>query len=212
MESTGRLGAKTLDEDGDDHPSAYREAINANAALLQDSGLLLLSAKSIIPAEQSRENAAYGTLATPDEVEIVLPEDALVAVAYQATWNASAGVASAHASIFLGANQVTISENETGEPVPVETEPLSDGATFQSLFTCSQGLATTNKAAEYKGDVTTGQIVGGVAPSSAAIPGRAGGPMYIFAAAGTYKISVKFKASSGKVTVKNRKLWAWVVA
>ena len=33
----------------------------------------------------------------------------------------------------------------------------------------------------------------------------------VFAAAGTYDISVQFKASSGSVTVKNRKLWVWTM-
>ncbi len=56
----------------------------------------------------------------------------------------------------------------------------------------------------YLGDVTTGQIVGA----------RTYGARFltIFAAAGTYKVSVQFKVATGKVTVKERKLWAWVVA
>jgi surface-anchored protein len=38
-----------------------------------------------------------------------------------------------------------------------------------------------------------------------------GGVCWIFAAAGTYKITVQFKASSGNVKVKERNLWAWII-
>jgi hypothetical protein len=34
-----------------------------------------------------------------------------------------------------------------------------------------------------------------------------GGVCYVFAAAGTYDVSVQFKASSGSITAKSRKLW-----
>jgi hypothetical protein len=37
--------------------------------------------------------------------------------------------------------------------------------------------------------------------------GDAGGVVSMFAAAGTYTISVQFKALSGSVTASNRKLW-----
>jgi hypothetical protein len=74
----------------------------------------------------------------------------------------------------------------------------------------------------YTGDVTTGQAVGiaGVAHLNLANAGTItmgsgawGGPCYIFGlAAGAYKISVQFKASSGKVTAKKRRLLALAYA
>jgi hypothetical protein len=69
----------------------------------------------------------------------------------------------------------------------------------------------------YGGDATTGQVVGaGNGSVSYQNEVRAttsnlmmGGPCYIFAAAGTYVVSIQFKSTSGTVTVKGRKLWAW---
>jgi hypothetical protein len=74
----------------------------------------------------------------------------------------------------------------------------------------SEVLAT---ATPYTEDFTTGQVVG-AGPQmsvSATSPQLVGGPCYIFAAAGTYTVSVQFKSSSGSVTAKNRKLWAWTL-
>ena len=60
-----------------------------------------------------------------------------------------------------------------------------------------------NGGVAYASDVTTGQIVnvGGSA---------SGGVVTVFAAAGTYDVSVQFLAVAGSVTVKERKLWVWV--
>jgi hypothetical protein len=51
-------------------------------------------------------------------------------------------------------------------------------------------------------EVTTGQVVG--------VVGSWGGFAVVFAAAGTYDVSVQFKSSVGSVTVKNRHLWVGV--
>lgn len=37
------------------------------------------------------------------------------------------------------------------------------------------------------------------------------GFVVLFAAAGTYDVSVQFKSSSGTVTAKERKLWVWTM-
>jgi hypothetical protein len=50
------------------------------------------------------------------------------------------------------------------------------------------------------------------ATSSAGANVPFGGPVKVFAAAGTYDISVQFKTSAGTLSVKNRKLWARAVA
>jgi hypothetical protein len=187
------------------------------------SGVGGVSVKSIIPTEQSRENVAYGTLATPDEVIVLLPENGLIAVAYQASWVESVSEA-ARAAIFVGANQLKIA---TPKGPATQAAAIGTGGRLEArpLSTFYAGLVGTLDAATgASSDVTTGQVVavdtegasgvreiGGVIFQSWG-PGPVGGPCYIFAEAGAYKIRVQFKASSGKVTVKNRKLWAWVVA
>jgi hypothetical protein len=174
-------------------------------------GLPLEAKKSIIATEQERESATFGTLSTPDEVEVTLPENGLIAVVYQATWKESVGKA-ARAAIFLGANQLKFINNVKFPVVQEAFTEQAGSSIFGPLATYSAGLKGLEIATEsYTGDVTTGQSLGLFSPKDAAAGQFGGGPCYIFAAAGTYKVSVRFKSTSGKVTVKNRKLLAWVI-
>lgn len=168
--------------------------------------------KSIIAATESRTNTAYGLLTTPDRVQVVLPADGLICVAYQATWQESVNAA-ARAAIFVGANQLKRAPSAAGGgPVVQETAIALSGSGTAGidwpLWTQTPGLASLSSgtvvggASSYTGDVTTGQIVGTDASAGQAL---------IFAAAGTYDVSVQFKASSGSVTAKNRKLWVWTM-
>lgn len=157
---------------------------------------------------ESRTNTAYGTLPTPDQVtEIVLPTDGLIVVAYQAAWLSSvSGVG--QASIFLNANQLVAAPVTGASPGPVGVSVLNDNqganitsplSTFGGGLACSQNLTGSG----YTGDATTGQLVSAAA---------GGGPCFIFAAAGTYHVSVQYKSSSGSVSVSARKLWVWTMA
>lgn len=181
-----------------------------------------------IPTSQARTNVAYGTLTTPDQVlGVSLPNDGMIFVFYQATWQESvAGVA--RAAIFLGANQLKIYSVATAGPVTQAARIGAGAVTNQDdlLASSSQGLISVNASVGYTGDITTGQalaamyvdssstvnqeINGGTVANTAGATGiGTGGACMIFAAAGTYDISIQFKSSSGTVTVKNRHLWVW---
>lgn len=200
-------------------------ADNLAVALLQQLGVNDTSGQkgrgpSIIPTTGTRTNTAYGQLSDgPDQVSgIVLPTNGLIAVAYQATWQESVDNA-ARAAIFIGANQLKIGATNVAAPV------VQDAANDMTINTDAvlatgpgglQGFGAAFAAAAYGGDVTTGQVIGNAmyqANQTGGGPGGSpmGGPVYIFAAAGTYTVSVQFKASSGTVTAKNRKLWVWTV-
>lgn len=187
------------------------DVINERLGLTK--GAIKRRGKSIIPTPESRTNAAYGTMPTPDQVAgIVLPTDGLIYVAYQATWQESVN-ATAQASIFVGANQLQIAMTNGVAPT-INQAALGVGAAAvdKPLASSSGGLVSSNglaQASVYSGDATTGQIVGVNSTASATFP--IGGPVAIFATAGTYTISVQFRVSSGSVTVKNRKLWVWTI-
>lgn len=198
------------------------DGTNISAAFVAALEAINGIAKLSIPAEQSRENAAYGTLATPDEIEIVVPTDGLIAVGYQAAWEGSLG-SNGEAAIFLGADQLVVAHDGITAVQGARTSNLGANE-LASLCTCELGLAAL-EAEKYTGDVTTGQVLGVTGKSGETVActiaenlfllgdegTSAGGVCYIFAAAGTYKLSVQFKTlGGGKVTVKNRKLWAWV--
>ena len=167
-----------------------------------------------ISTSQSTSSTTFTTLATPDQVTgIVMPTNGLIRVWFWATWQESV-TGAGNADIFIGSNQLK-------SAMPGNTSPQLNPATINNSIVntnyvlrshpgglaSAQGLAGSNVGSgPYGGDVTTGQAIGG--PFSAILSEFwAGGPCDIFAAAGTYTVSVQFKASSGSVTASNRKLW-----
>lgn len=157
-----------------------------------------------ISTTETRTNTAYGTLTTPDQVSnVVLPSTGVLVIALQATWQESVDGA-ARAAVFIGANQLQAAFG--GGPAVQEASNGGAVAIDRALATHSLGLGSSaggSSASAHTGDVTTGQVLGTVST----LDGGAGGPCYVFAAAGTYTVSVQFKSSSGSVTAKNRKLW-----
>ena len=176
--------------------SAALDETNLAAALkailgVSDAGVVRRG-KSIIATEESRTNVAYGLLTTPDRVSSVeLPADGLMLITYAALWKESVAGA-ARAAIFLGANQLKVHAT----PIPVVTEAqLSGGAAnvYTSLKSAADGITSDSTVSgAYGAPVTTGMFRGGLC--------------VVEAAAGTYDVSVQFKASSGSVTAKNRAL------
>lgn len=150
----------------------------------------------VIAKEESRESATYGTLATPDEIkEVVVPENGIVLIGYSAKFKSSVS-ASGAAAIFLNANQL---KEYTTEPKDIAAGTTA--TTFRNLTSSWRGLSTASAGEAIGADVTTGQLIGS---------SLAGGLAAVFLAAGTYTVSVRFKAVEGKVTAKERRLWVGV--
>ncbi len=149
-----------------------------------------------IAKEESRESATFGTLPTADLIkEVKVGEKGLVRVGYSARFKSSVSSAG-QAAIFLGANQVKL---YTTEPKAVAAATI--GTTFRHLSTRYAGLATSTAGEATGADVTTGQLI------SASVEG---GEAILWLAAGTYDIGIEFKASSGSVTAKERRLFVEV--
>lgn len=189
-----------------------------------NTGTQTVKGASNIATSQSTSSTTYTTLTTPDQVTgIVLPTNGLIAVWFQATWQGPAA-GNQNAAIFLGSNQAQIQGFDSVTHGPLTQAALLPADTgAQPLFSYWGGLGSSQSAsATYGADVTTGQIVGysNVSGQVASTLGasnftsgasstvfQAGGPCYMFAAAGTYTVSVQFKTSTGSVTASNRKLW-----
>jgi hypothetical protein len=164
---------------------------------------------SLIATEQETASTSYTTLPTADEVTLILPEKGLIAIALQATWQSSA---TGRGALFLNENELLrATQNNSPESASYAAPSEAKANKWASLYTTPFGLATTEPAGTgYTGDVTTGQIIGGQGGEYH----NSGGPVYVFAAAGTYKISLRVKAegASAKLKVKNRRLYAWIIA
>lgn len=158
-----------------------------------------------VAAAQSTTATTYSAtnLTTPDRIQNVkLPPGGLIIVRYQAIWQNTVA-SNARAGLFLGANQIKRSQGASAPTVmevsgPAETN--DDGI----ISTCGDGFNTQGGAGAAT-EVTTGQIIMNNAAAGT------GGATEIFAAAGTYDVSVQFKNNAaGTLTVKNRHLWVEV--
>ncbi len=161
----------------------------------------------VIATEQERTNVAFGTLTTADEIaSVVLPENGLIVIGYRALVSVSVKEAG-KVAIFLNENQIK-APITVGAPSGQESGPGAAGSgVFRLISTAASGLICPFGGTEATSDslVTTGQILGAGAAASG------GGLVTLFAAAGTYNVSVRFKASSGKITAKERALWVAVL-
>jgi hypothetical protein len=199
------------------------KATKIEAANITDRRLLAGTsvATSIIPTEQSRENVGYGTLATPDEVTVTVPENGLLMVTFFALWQCSVSEG-ARAAIFIGTNQLKVRSGPLGTPVVEAARQAVNASVYAPLVSFGAGLAqgSVNAANGYSGDVATGVAFGdanGLAwehgETAATSEAGQGGVCAIRSlTSGTYKITIQYKSPSGKVTAKNRSLLATVLS
>ncbi|HZA18974.1 MAG TPA: hypothetical protein VE645_19190 [Pseudonocardiaceae bacterium] len=184
--------------DGDNLTMAAGQALGLNA-----TGTVRRGA-SVVATEESTSSTSYTLLATPDRVSnVVLPTNGRLYIGYQAMWKESV-VLAGKAAIFIGPTQLKVASSSAAAPAVQEAENGGGGSAniYKPLASGGPGLSSSGDTATvYTGDVTTGQILGhgGTNPVY--------GECIVFAAAGTYTISVQFKTSSGTVTVKERHLW-----
>jgi hypothetical protein len=168
--------------------------------------------KSVIASTGTRTNAAYGALSDgPDQVSgLVVPADGIVLVSFQAYWSESVDAA-ARAAIFIGSNQLKVSQVGTAATAVQEAANSGAANIAQPIASTWFGLSSGGNTALATGHATpatTGTAVaihnaGGTDQSTA----FAGGLLVIEdLPAGTYDISVQWKASSGTVSALNRKL------
>lgn len=183
--------------------------VNAAAASITNANIKDMRPKkrgklNIATSEStSATSYAYNNLATPDRItQVVVPADALLLIAYQAIWNNTVA-SNGRAAIFIGANQI---KGGIGTGAPTVMEATSASSTDDDVLTSALGGfgLESGGGAGAATEVTTGQALG--------INGsRAGGFITVFAAAGTYDVSVQFKNNAaGTTTVSKRHLWVEV--
>lgn len=169
--------------------------------------------KSIIATEESRSNTAYGLLTTPDRVQnVALPTDGFICIVYRAEWKDSSASGACGAAIFLGSNQLKMRYGSAFTPTiqVQEAQHAVPSNFFTWLSTSAIGLTSYSAPVSLNApaDPGTGLLIG---QQNSGLTGQ-GGCMFVEAAAGTYDVSVQFRAgAAGSVTVKNRKLWVWTM-
>lgn len=185
---------------------------------------------AVIATDESRTNVAYGLLTTPDRVQnVVVAAGQILCVAYQAEW-ASSAVQAGRAAIFIGSNQLRVPHDNS---VP-EIEAAGDSSAIvpgrrSFLTTCPIGLVSLiNNVGDFAR--TSPMAIAALSLNSSSNFGAwaeldgtlvkigdvtgngqdaVGGVCMIDVDPGTYDVSVQFKASSGSVSARNRKLRVW---
>lgn len=183
----------------------------------------------IVTAEESRESTSYGTLSTADEIpNVVVPTNGLLMVQYDALWRPSV-TGAGRAALFLGENQLKVVQSEFVAPV-TQAAVTGEAGIWKRLFTQPVGLMGGNAGEIVPAtNVTTGQalgyIEGGGNKMKMEISGEVrefdwggvghpsiwGSWTVIRVNPGTYNLTVRYKASSGNVKAKERRLYAMVL-
>lgn len=175
---------------------------NLSSSVMEDLGLSEASTVRrgtfVKAASDSRTNNAYGTLTTADQVSnVVLPTDGLLNIAYLAMWSKDTASATASAAIFLNGVQLksTAAPSPTVQEATISDTDATTGVQWKVLRTNESGLTNIEGAGSYSGHVGTGQILPFVT---------------VFADAGTYTVSVRFKGTgSSTVSAQSRRLLVW---
>lgn len=174
--------------------------------------------KSIISAQQGVDHttgpAGFVYLGTPDRVQnIVLPTDGLIFVLFQAEFrfgrDGITGTPQSSVGLYLGSNVPGQADNVANAANYVVWGGTSGTAIGSALWSAlSIGNKGVNVQAPSSGNYShnaNGQAVGDKT--------NGGGPLALFAPAGTYEVGVKFDASATNASLqaKNRKLWVWTM-
>lgn len=183
---------------------------------LAQPGRAVTGGKSVNSGTGNRTNVAYGALSdAADQVAgLVVPANAIIAIGFQAAWFETVAAA-ARAAIFIGANQLKYVNGSGSAGVAVQecgTQSAGSVSSATLLGSSSHGLVSEVAAATaYPGHATTGQVLG-AGEGTDGVGIRVGfGLCHVFVAAGTYTISVQYKASSGTVSAIDRRLWVSVL-
>jgi hypothetical protein len=158
-----------------------------------------MESRAFTATEQTRENPAFGKLATPDEAEIELAKEGLIGVAFQASWKPSVDSA-CRAALFVDGVQFSLPNAQENALQEAGDQHEESASLWASLFTTAEGLQSRTPGGGFT-PAATGQIIG--------YRELGGGGVLIPAAAGAHIITVQFRAVSGLVAVKNRKLVVW---
>lgn len=162
--------------------------------------------KLYVPTQETIVSTTYALATTPDRIQnVVMPTDGLFAIGFIGMWKVSAA-ATVNACVHLGANPVKAPNTASGgSPINAEAQASPGLATGYTWVTTSKfGMAGTMAAGADASTVSTGMTLWNQAFGD-------GGLVQVFAAAGTYDISVQWKTSTGTLSIKERRLWVHAI-
>lgn len=158
---------------------------------LKDSKIKLYT-PTVIKTEETRENTSFGYLTTEDKVSSVAMNASTIAlVFYEAVWKSS------------------VSAEGEARLVVNDTNTLALDSSANSITEATEGTSFRNLLTEPTNGLKTGGVEGSELTNyfMTSGTGAGGGPVIYYAGTKvTYSFGVQFKATSGSVTAKRRKL------
>lgn len=205
----------------DDLEIAATRNLSLSTTAAGHGGAAVRRGKSVIQASGTRTNVAYGALSNgPDQVaNLVLPNEGYIDIMYDALIRGNTTATTIGAAIFLGATQlsrssvpaVVVDEGTLGL-----TEPGGHRINTDHRLVTVPGVRGNNAEAVTVGGLTIVSAGIGISPGFGA-PVTTGqimaSALRVFLTAGTYTVSVQFKASGGStVSASQRRLYVEAVA
>lgn len=210
MKQVGRFGLWVPeDTDAPDAPSQIEELADSITESLDMAGAQ--RAMSIIATAQSRENAAFGVLGTADEVDFTLDKASFIDILFYGEVKQSVTEA-ARAALFVDGTQAQAINTANGAFAtgPAETPRWTTIAGFMAIMTDGPGINVVGSAASPPEGLANGCIIGAAAsnptPAEFSSVRKGATGVRMWATAGEHTISVRYKASSGKIEARNRVL------
>lgn len=174
--------------------------------------------KSVVNTEDTYNLTLFGEATpNPDRVsQVTMPTDGLMYIGAIGRYKCTvlgddlSGLG-CQIAIHINSNQLKVPDSGQAAPVAQSSVWNNFAATntYKPFGSYHGGIASIGGTVAQSDDVTTGQIlsIGTLGDGSKYV--APGGFFIMFAAAGVYDISLRYKVSSGTITVKNRKLWVW---
>lgn len=182
----------------------------AMAGIVAPEARAATSGKNIIAGEESRTSTSFGLLATPDQVSSIdVATNGKLRISYLAAWKGDTAKATITAAIFLGSDQLLATTSALGTTNLVRAQQAAVTLDFggSNLNDVYAPLRTSEDGLESEAPVSGTKTFSGYPTTGVIVP-----PCEVFVAAGTYTVSVQFKASVGAVLVKDRRLWVEAIA
>lgn len=176
--------------DVEDNDLALKAGIKEASEQAESATAFKWYTPKVIATEESRTNTSFGTLTTPDEIKsVVVPENGIIRIGYIALAKSSISE-NGELAAFVGSEELP-----PGGNTAITTNE------FRRFYSSVRGLERSSVGSSF--GAGTVMLRAGATLS--------GGMMEAAPPAGTYNVSVQYKASSGSITAKERRLWVAVL-
>lgn len=215
MKQVGRFGLWVPEDteapDGPSHLTQLAEGTESTDGLNDHLARAGAEARrSIVTAEQSITSATFQVLGIADRIEDMdIDADDLLVVVFMGEFKSS-GAGNGRAAIFVGGEQLMIGGSNQAAATRAEETSFTYVASHPLGLAGSESTATGTSSLPTPVGISakdTRQFVG--ATEVASTIEQLGGACVIRPDTGIHDVEIRWSATSGSITARNRRLYAW---